>query len=259
MPFPNYPKKEQGKALLTGADIIEFRRKVGKFPKTKAPDSVLLCLETSLPRRMRRQYPYKKVGRFVGDMLILKKMEGKVGVMVNFGGGSPIVVGLAEELIAWGVKKLVLITWAGGLQPDLKEGDIVVCDRAIRDEGTSYHYLSPAKWIAPDVKLTNNLDNALREKKRDLFVGSTWTTDAPYRETRAEVIKYQEEGVLTAEMEAAALFALGQVRKIDTAAAFVVGDMLATGIWQPWEDIPKINRAFNLLYAAILDMFYTLE
>lgn len=77
------------------------------------------------------------------------------------------------------------------LQPELHPGDIVVVDRAIRDEGASYHYLPPAKYIEAGAQLADKLADAIRARGGVYRRGTTWTTDAPYRETREEVLYFQ--------------------------------------------------------------------
>lgn len=252
MPVPQLSEKLRSKPILTGVDMITYRRQTGRFPDMPAPDGVIICLETSLPKRMRRRFPYRKVGRFVGDMLMLRREGGRVGVMVNLGVGAPTVAALAEELIAWGTRRLVLVSWAGVLQSGIRNGDIIVCERAIRDEGTSHHYQAEAKYAHADAALTAKLIDQLNELSIEHRTGATWTTDAPYRETEAEVRTYQQEGVLAVEMEAAALFTVGAAHQIQTTAAFVAGDSLAHFRWQPPQDIEAINHAFDALYAALV-------
>lgn len=254
MSYPNFPDKHRGASLLTGAGMIAYRRSVGRFPKMAAPKSVLMCLETSMPRVMRRRYRTRKVGRFVGDMLLLRRAADKVGVMVNFGGGGPMVAGVMEELIAWGVQNFILISWAGILQEGLAEGQILVCNRAIRDEGVSHHYLPAGKYIEGDGSLQSQLESALTAHGVGFEIGPSWTTDAPYRETHAEIKAYQAEGVVAAEMEAAAMFAVGQALGVRTTAAFVLSDLLILDEWQPPQNIEAVMGSFKLLYAAILDL-----
>lgn len=253
MPFPNFPDKHKGKAILSGQDMIAYRRQIGRFPKMTAPEGVIICLETSLPKRMRWRIPYRKVGRFIGDMLIIRRSSDNVGVVVNLGVGASTVAALAEELIAWGTKKLILLTWAGVLQHDIQNGDVIVCDRAIRDEGTSYHYQAAEKYAHADAELTNNLSKHLNHKGISYLTGTTWTTSAPYRETVEEVQHYQSEGVLTVEMEAASLFTVAQVHKVQATGVFVTGDSLANLKWEPPKDIKTINQSFNSVYTAIVD------
>jgi uridine phosphorylase len=154
-----------------------------------------------------------------------------------------------------GANRLVLLTWGGSLQSDLNAGDIVVCDRAIRDEGTSHHYLPPAKTVQADGCLAGRLAEAIRARGGDCSLGTTWTTDAPYRETREEIALYQAEGVKTVEMESAGLFTIGQVRGVQTAAVVVVMDSLANFTWQVPPRLDGIQRSLELGYAAIIDTF----
>ena len=84
-------------------------------------------------------------------------------------------------------------------------------------------------------------------------LGTTWTTDAGYRETFAEVSQYRSEGVKTVEMECAALFAIGQARGVQTAAVIVVMDSLAGERWQIPQGLNSVQRSLDLAYAAAID------
>jgi uridine phosphorylase len=251
--FPNYPEKYNGHSVLEPQAMIAYRRRLGRLPEIERPEGVVICLQRGLPERMRWRIPIRHVGRMMGDLYLVKRTKGRVGVLTNFGIGAPLVVALAEELIAFGVKRLISMAWGGGLQPDLHPGDIVVCDRAIRDEGTSHHYLPPAKYVSASADLTARLVAALKARGRHCEAGATWTTDAPYRETREEVGQYQAEGVKAVEMETAALFALGQVRGVETAAAVAVGDSLADLHWQAPTQVDGIERALEEVYAAAIE------
>jgi uridine phosphorylase len=175
-------------------------------------------------------------------------------VLTSFGGGSPMVMELAEELAAMGTEKMILMTWGGTLQTDLKPGDIVVCNRAIRDEGASHHYLPAAKYIDANLALVNELVNAIRARGAQCIVGTTWTTDAPYRETREEVMQYQIEGAKTVEMESAGLFTVGKVRAVQTASVVIGMDSLASLRWQTPERLDGIMHSLELVYAASIDV-----
>jgi uridine phosphorylase len=146
------------------------------------------------------------------------------------------------------------MTWGGTLQTDLQPGDIVVCNRAIRDEGASHHYLPPAKYVEADGALVNELIEAIRARGAQCMVGTTWTTDAPYRETREEVMKYQAEGVKTVEMESAGLFTVGQVRGVQTASVVIGMDSLASLRWQTPERLDGILHSLEIAYAAAIEV-----
>ena len=253
MSFPNYPEKHKLSSLLTADDLVAYRARLGRMPKVK-PVGVLFCLERGLPHRMRWRIPVERAGTMNADVYAVKKTKGRVAVLTSFGGGSPMVMELAEELAVMGTKKMVLMTWGGTLQIETKPGDIVVCNRAIRDEGASHHYLPPAKYIDADASLAQELAAGIRARGAQCAVGTTWTTDAPYRETREEVIQYQAEGVKTVEMESAGLFTVGQVRAVQTASVVIGMDSLASLRWQTPERLDDIMHSLEIVYAAAIDV-----
>jgi uridine phosphorylase len=251
--FPNYPEKHKRKPLFTAEDLVAYRARLGRMPKVR-PSGVLFCLERGLPHRMRWRIPVERAGSMNADVYAVKKTKGKVAVLTSFGGGSPMVIELAEELAVMGARRMILMTWGGILQPDLQPGDIVVCNEAIRDEGASHHYLPQEKSIRADSALVNELVEAMQIRGAQCTVGTTWTTDAPYRETREEVLQYQAEGVKTVEMESAGLFTVGQVRGIQTASVVVGMDSLATLQWRTPERLDTIARSLEVVYAAAVEV-----
>lgn len=128
--------------------------------------------------------------------------------------GGPYAVLVAEQLCAAGAKLVVGMTSAGRVSPALPLPSIVVIDEAVRDEGTSLHYLPPSATVnAPTPRLANLLAQQLGALLFPVCRGSVWTTDAPYRETPDQLRSWAERGVLAVEMQAASLFAFGQARE----------------------------------------------
>jgi uridine phosphorylase len=254
MSFPSQPDKHHAESLLTAQDIVAYRARLGRMPDLHSPRGALFCLERGLPHRLRWRIPVRKAGSMNADLHETTRAKNPVVLLTNFGGGSPMVVELAEELIVMGVRKMILLTWGGSLQPDLKHGDAVICSRAIRDEGASHHYLPPEKFIDADSDLVARLASSLPARGVSYSIGTTWTTDAPYRETLAEVKQYQSEGVKTVEMESAGLFTVGRVRGIQTASVVVVMDSLASYRWQVPPRLDSIQRSLELAYAAAIDV-----
>jgi uridine phosphorylase len=123
-----------------------------------------------------------------------------VALVANFGIGSPIAAVMLEDLVALGCREVISIGTTGALQPGMAIGDIVVCDRAIRDEGTSHHYLPSARYVAASGALTARVQAALDDAKVAYRTGTSWTVDAPYRETVGEARHYRDEGVTCVEM-----------------------------------------------------------
>src|SRR5579863_10088982 len=126
--------------------------------------------------------------------------------------GGPFAVLVAEQLLASGAKVIVGLTSAGRISPKLSIPSLVVATAAIRDEGTSFHYLPASRSVAAPPGPVEPLASELTRLGLPVYKGMVWTTDAPYRETRQQLDQYGEEGVLAVEMQAASLFALAQVR-----------------------------------------------
>lgn len=254
MPPPIFPEKHRFEAILNPADIIRYRRHLGRLPDLDGISSILFSLDRSIHQRMRWRVPVKKAGGMIGDLYLVRKPRHRVGVMVNMGGGAPIVVELAEEFAALGFQRMALMTWGGSLQPDLRAGDIVVCSQAIRDEGTSYHYLPPEKLVSADPRLVDSLVAAIHKHGGKCTVGTTWTTDAPYRETAEEILQYQSEGVKIVEMESAGLFAIGQVRKVQAVSVVVIMDSLANLRWEVPDSLDGIMKSLEIVYLALVEV-----
>jgi uridine phosphorylase len=124
--------------------------------------------------------------------------------------GAPFAVLIAEEFFASGCNMLINLTSAGQITPADKPPYFVVIDRALRDEGTSYHYVMPSEYSEADPQLVAAAATALKSKGENFFVGSSWTTDAPFRETAEAIAAARSKGILAVEMEAAALYAFAR-------------------------------------------------
>ena len=145
--------------------------------------------------------------------------------------GAPLAAGLFEEVIAHGFSKFVACGGAGVLQKDIQVGKIIIPSSAVRDEGTSYHYLEPSRevFISPDAVAV--LAEELKQQKIEYNIGKTWTTDAFYRETPLKIAKRKEEGCLTVEMECSALAAVAKFRNVKFAQYLYGGDDVSGEDW----------------------------
>lgn len=126
--------------------------------------------------------------------------------------GSSFAVLVAEELFASGCKLVISITSAGQIVPVEQPPYFVLIERALRDEGTSYHYLSPADFCSLTPSLLTRVEGLCEQDQLRILKGSTWTTDGPFRETEEAIAFALSEGILGVEMEAAALYAFAQAR-----------------------------------------------
>jgi uridine phosphorylase len=255
--YPNFPGKHAHDAFFSPQEFVDYRRRTGRLPSFPFPEAVIFCYQRSLHEHVLATHNLTNAGGFAGEFHLLAGTGGRVGLSGNFGIGAPVVTILLEEFVAFGVRRFVSIGTAGALARELRIGDIVVCDRAIRDEGVSHHYLPPAKYALASPTLTDRLEHALRDQGVTTVRGTSWTIDTPYRETVAEARHYQEEGVLAVEMEAAALFAVAQYRGVDLASAITISDSLADLVWDPqFHAAPTqagLERLFRAAVAALLD------
>jgi uridine phosphorylase len=259
MAFPNFAGKHAHDAFFHPQDYIEYLRRQQFLPDLQMPQSIIFCYQSQLLRRIVAQEETERIEAVPNEFHLLKSTKGRVGVYSGFGIGAPAVTTFLEALIALGVRTFVSIGIAGTLQPTVRIGDIIVCNRAIRDEGVSYHYLEAAKYTSPSHSLTARLFQALEQAGHFPILGTTWTMDTPYRETIAEIRQYQQEGTITVEMEAAALFAVAQYRGVDLAAAFVISDSLAEPVWHPQFEAEVVENSLVQLYQAVRGMLLDLS
>lgn len=144
--------------------------------------------------------------------------------------GASFAVLLAEQLFVSGCRFLISITSAGQIVAQGPPPYFVVIERALRDEGTSYHYLPPTEFAAADPVLVDAAMRVLGKSGLPIYRGGSWTTDAPFRETAAAIERCRARGILAVEMEAAALYAFAQVRqKRVLCLAHVTNQMAVTG------------------------------
>ncbi len=147
--------------------------------------------------------------------------------------GGPACAIAIEEIYAMGAEKIVIFGSAGVLDKSIEEFGIIVPNAAIRDEGTSYHYLPDTREISVKEEDLNVLLKTLEETNTDYVIGKTWTTDAVYRETKNKIQKRKNEGCIVVEMECASCLAVAQFRKKGLVQFFYAADNLDGDKWDP--------------------------
>lgn len=126
--------------------------------------------------------------------------------------GGPFAVLVAEQLAVSGARLVLGLTSAGRVSPALPLPSLVVVTEAIRDEGTSYHYLEPTRTVSGPAEVSRALARELRSLELPVSCGLVWTTDAPYRETPDQLARHAQDGALAVEMQAASLFGFSAAR-----------------------------------------------
>lgn len=210
----------------------------------KLPSKAIICPISSLTKYVTSHSKWKK---YTCEMDIYV-LEGKnLCYVTNFGYGAPAMAMKLEVLIALGVKEFAFIGLAGSLQEEVQPGDLVLCDEALCDDGTSPCYVT-GETVKPGKTLLGKWAKALKADKQNFHIGRNWTTDAIFRETKAEIQHYQKHNVLTVEMETAAFYAVCQKRKVKGAAAFGVSDKLYEYKWETCFGQRMVHRTLEVLF-----------
>ena len=247
MPGTNFPKFPRKHTLVPLFDAKgAFGSAAGSL---KVPPLAILVYNNRLERAISAGLglrPRNDLSRYMGNPKGIKTgRRGRI-LVVRLGIGAPMTGVAAEELFALGVKDIVIMGTAGGIGTGLSIGDILLCTKAVRDEGTSHHYIKNSRYVAPSTTLTASLGAAMTRLGIKYRKGPTWTIDAPYMETAREVIHYRRLGVLSVEMEAAALFAVARKRRRRAAALFTVSDILDPSGWSGFTaDGKRIRQRYS--------------
>jgi uridine phosphorylase len=157
--------------------------------------------------------------------------DGRRVLVLHPGVGAPLASGYEEELISAGCKVFVACGGAGVLEPEIALGHAVILTSAVRDEGTSYHYLPAGREVPSDPAVTEALVKVFDRAEVPYRLGKAWTTDAPYRETPARRAERMAEGCSVVEMEASAFFAVAQFRGVQFGQVVYGGDLVVPEGW----------------------------
>jgi uridine phosphorylase len=172
-------------------------------------------------------------------------------VVTHPGVGAPLSGAILEELIAMGCRKFIACGGAGVLNREIAVGHVVIPDQAVRDEGTSYHYLPPSREVTASPEAVAAIQTTLNALDVPYVVGKTWTTDAIYRETRDKVARRRAEGCITVEMEAAAFFAIAQFRGVSFGQILYGGDDVSGDVWDHRDWHKRASTREKLFWLAV--------
>lgn len=198
------------------------------------PDVTVACFSEKL---------FNKVLAFFADAKEIASHRARPAYEINYKGerfaffhafvGEPACVSQYEDLIAMGSKCLILLGNCGVLDKNIQDCGIIIPTKAIRDEGCSYHYAPASNTIDVNLKYVDLFKEVLTELNYPWVEGTTWTTDACYRETRDKVNRRKEQGAICVEMECAGMQALCNFRHTDFFQFFYAGDNLDHSAWDP--------------------------
>ena len=200
--IPNYRDKYDADAVFTPADAVTEQ---GDGLPT-VPAAVILGYQEELTRAVREQAraPIDIVRS--QRLFPVRETVGYVPIH-EWGIGAPVTATVSENLIAAGAEAVAILGGCACLQRGISADVAILPTEAIRDEGVSYHYLPGETPVTPTERLVESLTDQLASAGFDTRQAPTWTTSAMYRETRPEVEKYRNDGVLSLGMESAAMWA----------------------------------------------------
>jgi uridine phosphorylase len=215
-------------SAFTAQDLINDVRQRRQIPIGNVPAVCILEFDGDLTDwlvRERVARPFAEWACFHTSMFAMDLEGITCGIIARTIGG-PYAVLIAEQLQAAGAKLIIGLTSAGRVSPELPLPCLVVATSAIRDEGTSYHYLPPGKEVVCNSQVVPLLERELIPTGWAIRSGKVWTTDAPYRESNVQLEKWSGEGVLAVEMQAASLFAFGAARRVSVATIAMVSNAI---------------------------------
>jgi uridine phosphorylase len=238
--------------VLKPSELLAYRRANGQLPEFPVPRTVIFAPQKSLAEYILRRHPTRRIKGFLGEFHLLKH-TGQIAISTGFGIGAPVIAGLTDEFAALGVRQFVLIGMAGGLQPELNTGSLVISTNTIRGEGVSGHYLPPHSRVESSTGLVRGVSEVLTKQNHLHTLGVTWTTDAPFRELRRDVLEHQKQGVLAVDMEAAAMLSVARSMDLSAAAMFSIADQLSGGMWRMADDLRPAQGGLTILFEAVFE------
>ena len=207
-------------SIFEPENLLREARRQKRLPPGSIPEICVLDPDGDILRTLVRTGRARRSSAWACYHTDLQEFEqGGLGFgIIGCAVGASFAVLLAEELFASGCRFLISVTSAGQIAPPERRDDrpppyFVVIDRALRDEGTSYHYLPPAEFAAADPALVALAMRGLRGLPVPIYQGAAWTTDAPFRETAMAIERCRARDILAVEMEAAALYAFAEARR----------------------------------------------
>lgn len=213
-------------SAFTAEHLIDDVRRARSVPMGTVPPVCILEFDGDLTDWLVQQGIAKRFPAWAcfHTSMFAMEIEGiECGIIARTIGG-PYAVLIAEQLQAAGAKIIVGLTSAGRLASDLPLPCLVVPTSAIRDEGTSYHYLPPGREVLCPTPVTSHLERELQATGWTTRSGQVWTTDAPYRETPEQLERWARAGALAVEMQSASLFAFGIARQAEVACVAMVSN-----------------------------------
>lgn len=231
--------------------ILEFDESKEPFIKPsnvikpiQISERCVLCFFGDAIDIMLSKYKHRVVARFKAEHCDIPIYEvdykGQKVCLAQAAVGAPVAGAMMDELTAYGCKKFIACGSCGVLQKEIAVGHLIIVKSAVRDEGTSYHYVAPSREITANGHVVKCIEKTVKQFKIDYIKAKTWTTDAYYRETPLKIEQRKKEGCVTVEMEASAFIAVAQYNDVIFGQILYAGDCLGG---EAWDDRKNVTRS----------------
>jgi uridine phosphorylase len=210
-------KRYGAPSVFRPENLLREARRQLRVPEESVPAVCALDPDGDMVRTLRAGGRSRRAAGWAcyhTEMDVTKHGGVEIGI-VGLAVGAPFAVLVAEQLFASGCRLLISVTSAGQIEVVGPTPYFVLIDRALRDEGTSHHYMAPTTFAEADAALADRVYPALAGLAVPVHRGTAWTTDAPYRETQDAIEAARAHGAMAVEMEAAALYAFARARRRD--------------------------------------------
>jgi uridine phosphorylase len=202
-------------SIFTAENLLREARRQKSLARASVPRICMLDPDGDIVRWLvgtRRAERDPQWACYHTDLFTFSQDETRFGIIGGAVGASFAVL-VAEELFASGCEFLISVTSAGQIAGMTDPPYFVLIEKALRDEGTSYHYLPPGDFSHIGPGLLSTLEGVCTHTPVSMHRGATWTTDAPFRETAPSVAHCRDLAIVAVEMEAAALYAFAEAKQ----------------------------------------------
>ena len=208
------------------------------FPEAFFPDTAISCFTADMFYTLLLEIcgGSKQPALFtsgIGRPVFFSIYKGKKLAFYQSPVGAPASAAVLEDIYAMGARKVIVFGTCGVLDRTIPDGSVIIPDSALRDEGTSYHYIPPSEEIILTQKYRDPFVSLLNREKIPYTSGKVWTTDAVYRETRRKAERRRQQGCICVDMECSALAAVASFREKELFQFFYAADNLDAESWEP--------------------------
>jgi uridine phosphorylase len=243
--FPILEYDPDPQAILTPRHVVK---------PIAIPEHCVLCFFNDEVEKLRQKGLLQRIKKLKTEMgahpVYKLAVNGREVALFHPGVGAPLAAAFLEELIVLGCKKFIACGGAGVLDRQIAMGHLLAPISAVRDEGTSYHYLPPSREVEASPAAVAAIERTLKKHRLDYLLIKTWSNDGIYRETPGKIALRKSEGCLAVEMEAAALFAAAKFRGVAIGQILYAGDDVSGVKWESRGWIKHSELRSRLIWLA---------